>query len=74
MSKAFEVMQPTHNLGLMDKSTGDRGMLGVAWLQANGEVSIKLNPGVVLSYETMKLHDMTLRLFPRSTPNEGTSR
>ncbi len=61
----FKPTKPSHSLGLMDKETGERGTIGAAWVNDDGCFTIKLNPGVVLSYEQMKGGAMTLRLFPR---------
>ena len=52
--------RPTHELKLLDVDTGDTGVVGVAWQRADGHTSIKLNPGVVLSYDNMKGKYLTL--------------
>lgn len=52
--------RPTHELKLLDTDTGDTGVVGVAWLRTDGHVSIKLNPGVVLSYDDLKGKYLTL--------------
>ncbi|MCK5642736.1 MAG: hypothetical protein KAJ19_18145 [Gammaproteobacteria bacterium] len=63
---------PTHSLGLMDKETGDRGTIGSAWETEHGSFNIKLNPGVVLTYDMLKGNTMTLRLFKRDeNPPKG---
>ena len=45
--------RPTHELKILDQETGDTARIGVAWERDTG-FSIKLNPGVVLSYDGMK--------------------
>jgi hypothetical protein len=52
--------RPTHELKLLDIETGDNGLVGVAWLRKGDFLSIKLNPGVVLSYESLQGKALTL--------------
>lgn len=54
---------PDYNLSALDKQTEVRGQIGVAWIQDDGRISIKLNPFVVLDTFHM---DLTLSLFPRN--------
>lgn len=59
--------KPTHELKVKTED-GDYATVGVAWLSKEGWISMKLNPCVVLSYETLK--DKTLTLFPVKTKEE----
>jgi hypothetical protein len=52
--------RPTHELKILDIESRDTSQVGVAWLRDDDAISIKLNPGVVLSYDTMKGKALTL--------------
>lgn len=52
--------QPDYNLHAMNKGTDEKSRAGVAWAQANGRISIKLNAFVVLHAG----EDLILSLFP----------
>ena len=52
--------KPDYRLSALDKSTDDRGQIGVAWKNTNGSISIVLNPWVQISAN----RDMVLMLFP----------
>jgi hypothetical protein len=52
--------RPTHELKLLDVDSGDTSLVGVAWAKENGTISVKLNPGVVLSYDNLKGKYLTL--------------
>jgi hypothetical protein len=52
--------RPTHELKLLDTDSGDTSVVGVAWAKENGTISVKLNPGVVLSYDNLKGKFLTL--------------
>ena len=67
----FKPKKPSHNLGLMDPETGARGVIGAAWEDSHGGFTIKLNPGVTLTYETL-VH-MKLRLFSRDRDIESVT-
>ena len=60
--------RPTHELKILDMETEDTAQVGVAWARDNGFISIKLNPGVTLSYDNMK--GKVLTLFKARTPEE----
>jgi len=53
---------------LLDKDSQDTAKVGVAWKRDNGSISLRLNIGVVLSYDNMK--GKLLTLFPIRTPEE----
>lgn len=55
--------RPDYSLGIMDKTNGRRGNVGVGWDNDDGSINISLNPGVCLEYNP----DLTLRLFPVAT-------
>ncbi len=59
--------RPTHELKLLDPDSGDTSLVGVAW-EREGRYSIKLNVGVVLSYDSVKGKYLTL--FKARTPEE----
>jgi hypothetical protein len=62
-------VKPTHDLKVKDLETEDHGKVGVAWFdEENGWFSIKLSPGVSLTYESMK--GKALTLFPKRTEEE----
>lgn len=64
--------KPTHELVVKDVETGDYGKIGVGWMDdKDGYVSIKLNPCVVVSYESLR--DKVLTLFPIKTDKEWAS-
>ena len=54
--------KPTHRVCVLDKETSARGEVGVAWERDDGAISIKLNPGTVLSY--VDSQHMLITLFP----------
>lgn len=58
---------PDYTLSALDKQTEVKGQIGVAWINDDGRISIKLNPFLVL--DTFRM-DLTLSLFPndRKTP------
>jgi hypothetical protein len=60
MSEEPKSNKPTHELKLLDTDSGDTSIVGVAWAKENGTVSLKLNPGVVLSYDNLKGKFLTL--------------
>ena len=60
--------KPTHDLSVKDNETGDYAKIGVAWLNEDGHISIKLHPCVVISYEGLK--GKLLTLFPCKTDKE----
>lgn len=55
--------KPDYSLGIMDKTNGRRGNVGVGWANDDGSINISLNPGVCLAYNP----DLTLRLFKVAT-------
>lgn len=59
--------RPSHELKVLDLETNDTARVGVAWERDTG-FSIKLNPGVVLSYDSMK--GKILSLFKIRTEEE----
>lgn len=57
--------RPTHTLSMVPK--GDRSKkgrwspIGVGWLSTNGNaISLKLNPGVSISWRDLETHDIYL--------------
>jgi hypothetical protein len=68
MSEIPKGTRPTHELKLLDMETEDTAQVGVAWARDGGYVSIKLNPGVTLSYDNMK--GKVLTLFKARTKEE----
>ena len=63
--------RPSHELKVLDLETNDTARVGVAWERDTG-FSIKLNPGVVLSYDSMK--GKILSLFKIRTEEEWKAR
>lgn len=65
--------QPDYVLKVFDKTNQARGVVGAGWSDTNGRISIKLNPGVALSYN----NDLVISLFindqkgPNSKPAGG---
>ncbi len=41
--------RPDYILSALDKSTGEKGKVGVGWKNGNGRIGIRLNPRVVLT-------------------------
>lgn len=59
--KEFEIgRQPDYKLSALNKDTEHKGNIGCAWINANGTISIKLNPFVVLSAS----QNLAITLFP----------
>jgi hypothetical protein len=62
--------RPTHNLKIKARSgcrESDSAVVGGAWLNADGSMSIQLNVGVVLRWND----DVAITAFARS-PDDGT--
>jgi len=55
------VSGPTHTLVVYERGGTQRCSAGVAWLEQNGSLTLKLNPGVRISWDD----DVTLKLFPQ---------
>jgi hypothetical protein len=51
---------PDFSLGLLNKSTGKKGQVGVGWQNPDGSINIVLNIKVVLAQND----DEVMRLFP----------
>jgi len=54
--------RPTHTLRILDTETQGRGTVGAAWVNPDGSIRIRLNPGVDLRYVDC-LH-CVITLFP----------
>ncbi len=53
--------KPDYSLSAMDKDTDRlKGTVGVAWINDDGSISIRLNPFVILD---TREHNLELRLF-----------
>lgn len=59
---------PDYQLSAKSKETGRSMKVGAAWIQADGRISIQLDPYVTLSGE--RSADMLLSLFP-TEQNQG---
>lgn len=55
-------MKPTHRLKVLDKSNEGTTDAGAGWLNANGSITIQLNPCVVLK----RKKKLVLTLFPEN--------
>lgn len=51
--------QPTHRLKFLDKRTEEKGQIGAGWENADGSISIALNPMVTLRQDK----EVVLTLF-----------
>ena len=58
--------QPDYDLSYLNKSTNEKGRIGVGWENDNGSISVKLNVLVRLESDP----DMVLTLFPRNKRQE----
>ncbi len=58
----FVPSKPTHRLKVKDKKTGIKGVVGAGWLNADGSLTIQLQPGCSLNYADMM--DCPIHLFP----------
>lgn len=54
--------RPTHRLRIKDNETGATGTIGAGWANGDGSVSVKLDPGCSVTYESLK--GKVLTLFP----------
>ena len=62
---------PDFRLSIKHRVTGAAGVVGAAWKDDRGFLSIRLNPGVVLSWQD----DVYINLFPiEDTPKFRTPR
>jgi len=62
----FVPSRPTHRLKILDKDAGSKSTVGAGWLNADGSMSIRLEPGCQLNYEDSKNYLMTLFPIDRS--------
>lgn len=60
--------QPTHDLVILRKSDGKKGRIGAGWLNADGSISIVLNPLTTLTEDP----NITIRLFLKTPYNPVT--
>lgn len=56
--------RPQYRLKAYHKPTGNRGEVGAAWVNDDGSLTLKLNPCVVLTYDS----NIVLTLFPVEEP------
>jgi len=65
---AFTPTKPTHRIKIKDKATKASGIVGSAWLNKNGSMSIHLNAGVTLSWTD----NVVITAFPvdRDSPED----
>lgn len=54
--------KPDFRLKIRDTVTSHTGEVGGGWLNEDGHILIRLNPGTLLTYDTLK--GKTLVLFP----------
>lgn len=60
---------PDFNVTAMDKNDDTfKGQIGVAWINEDGTIAIKLNPFIVLDTNR---HNLTIRLFPNERKAGG---
>lgn len=52
---------PNFDVTVWHKPTATSGTVGVAWIQDDGRISIKLNPGAMLQFDP----DTFINLFPK---------
>jgi hypothetical protein len=64
----FTPSKPTHRLRVKDNATGATGTVGAGWANPDGSVSVHLDPGCALSYDTLKGKVLTLFPIERSEP------
>ncbi len=57
--------KPTHQLKFLNKTTEERGQLGVGWQKPDGSISIRLNPMTVIRVTP----DLVITLFPIGAPS-----
>lgn len=72
MADDSESRRPTHEIKILDIDSGDSAQVAVVWYRPEKDYfSIKLNPGVVLSYDNMK--GKALTMFRARTPEEAAA-
>lgn len=54
---------PTHVVKVLKKSTGQKATVGAAWMNDKGDLSIVLDPCVVLTSDK----DIVITVFPKKT-------
>ena len=69
MAADFVVTPPDFTVNVFEKLTGRSANIGAAWKKADGFITIKLNPFVVLD-TTNK--DLTIQLFPPGWKSKKT--
>lgn len=62
MKPGFKPARPTHRLRIKDNETGATGTIGAGWVNEDGSVSVRLDPGCSVTYESLK--GKVLTLFP----------
>lgn len=72
MAEVLKPRKPDYKLKVMDKTNKNNGTIGVAWLNQDGSVSIRINPGTFLHYNP----NLAITLFPNDSegydPTAGT--
>jgi hypothetical protein len=54
--------KPDYKVSVKERNGSRKGVIGAAWLNENGSISIQLNPGTLLDYQTsLNCH---IKLFP----------
>lgn len=61
-------MKPTHRLKVLNKLSNHRTDAGAGWLNADGSISIRINPMVCLE----NLEDHVITLFPDTVAGKKT--
>lgn len=62
-------MSPTHHLKVLDKTTDERAKIGAGWLNADGSISVVLNPCVVIQNDK----NLVYTLFPVTKSTKSDS-
>ncbi len=56
--------KPDYDLSAYNRATKARGKIGAGWKNADGSITVKLNPCVVIDSDSIAMGDIAVTLWP----------
>lgn len=70
MSEILKPRTPDYKLKVLDKTNKNTGAIGVGWMNLDGSISLRINPGTFLHYNP----NLAITLFPNDGgPHDPTA-
>lgn len=63
MAEILKPRKPDYKLKVMDKTNKNTGAIGVGWMNQDGSISLRINPGTFLHYNP----NLAIMLFPNDS-------